>query len=73
MERYFGGKDGVSSEDRLMMVKLVEDFTSAYEDVLTIQAEGSLAAQRIMVFANAVGAMPSSNPSQSDNGLVIAL
>jgi len=53
MEKYFGGRDGVPTEDRLKMVKLVKDFTSVYEDVLTIHAEGSLAAQKMMIFANA--------------------
>ncbi|MFC1946062.1 4-hydroxyphenylacetate 3-hydroxylase N-terminal domain-containing protein [Chloroflexota bacterium] len=53
MEKYFAGRDGVPTEDRLKMVKLVKDFTSVYEDVLTIHAEGSLAAQKMMIFAGA--------------------
>jgi 4-hydroxybutyryl-CoA dehydratase / vinylacetyl-CoA-Delta-isomerase len=49
MEKYFGGKAGVPTEERLRMVKLVRDLTSSYEDVLTIHAEGSLEAQKLSV------------------------
>jgi 4-hydroxybutyryl-CoA dehydratase/vinylacetyl-CoA-Delta-isomerase len=50
MEKYFGGKEGVPTEHRLKAIKLIRDFTSAYEDVLTIHAEGSLAAQKLSIF-----------------------
>lgn len=50
MEKYFGGKDGVPTEQRLRMIRLIKDITSAYEDVLTIHAEGSLAAQKLMIY-----------------------
>ncbi|HJX03896.1 MAG TPA: 4-hydroxyphenylacetate 3-hydroxylase N-terminal domain-containing protein [Dehalococcoidia bacterium] len=53
MEKYFGGKDGIPTEHRLRAVKLVKDLTSSYEDVLTIHAEGSLAAQKLSIFAGA--------------------
>ena len=49
MEKYFGGKAGVSTEERLRAIKLVRDLTSCYEDVLTIHAEGSLEAQKLSV------------------------
>lgn len=49
MEKYFAGKAGVPTEDRLRMVKLVRDLTSSYEDVLTIHAEGSLEAQKLSI------------------------
>ena len=49
MEKYFGGKAGVPTEDRLRMVKLVRELTSSYEDVLTIHAEGSLEAQKLSI------------------------
>jgi 4-hydroxybutyryl-CoA dehydratase/vinylacetyl-CoA-Delta-isomerase len=49
MEKYFAGKAGIATEDRLRMVKLVRDLTSAYEDVLTIHAEGSLEAQKLSI------------------------
>jgi 4-hydroxybutyryl-CoA dehydratase/vinylacetyl-CoA-Delta-isomerase len=51
MEKYFGGKDGIPTEHRLRAVKLVKDLTSSYEDVLTIHAEGSLAAQKLSIFS----------------------
>lgn len=50
LEKYLAGKDGVPTEDRLRMVKLVRDLTSSYEDVLTLHAEGSLEAQKLSVF-----------------------
>ena len=53
MEKYFGGKDGVPTEHRIKAIKLVKDFTSVYEDVLTIRAEGSLAAQKLSIFSMA--------------------
>jgi 4-hydroxybutyryl-CoA dehydratase/vinylacetyl-CoA-Delta-isomerase len=49
MEKYLAGKDGVPTESRLRMVKLVRDLTSSYEDVLTIHAEGSLEAQKLSI------------------------
>jgi 4-hydroxybutyryl-CoA dehydratase/vinylacetyl-CoA-Delta-isomerase len=50
MEKYFGGRDGIPTENRLKAIKLIRDATSAYEDVLTIHAEGSLAAQRLSIY-----------------------
>ncbi|MBN2031675.1 MAG: hypothetical protein JW836_00240 [Deltaproteobacteria bacterium] len=49
MEKYLAGKEGVSTESRLRMIKLVRDLTSSYEDVLTIHAEGSLEAQKLSI------------------------
>ena len=49
LDRVLGGKEGVPTEHRLRMVKLVRDLTSCYEDVLTIHAEGSLAAQKLSI------------------------
>ncbi len=49
MEKYFAGKAGIPTEDRLRMVKLIRDLTSSYEDVLTIHAEGSLEAQKLSI------------------------
>jgi 4-hydroxybutyryl-CoA dehydratase/vinylacetyl-CoA-Delta-isomerase len=49
LDKYLGGKEGVPTEDRLRMVKLVRDLTSSYEDVLTIHAEGSLEAQKMSI------------------------
>ncbi|MBN1104781.1 MAG: hypothetical protein JXL84_15285 [Deltaproteobacteria bacterium] len=49
MEKYLAGKEGVPTESRLRMIKLVRDLTSSYEDVLTIHAEGSLEAQKLSI------------------------
>ena len=51
IDKYLGGKDGIATEHRLRMFKLIKDLTSSYEDVLTIHAEGSLAAQRLSIYA----------------------
>lgn len=51
IEKYLGGKAGVPTEHRLRLIKLIRDLTSAYEDVLTLHAEGSLAAQRLSIYA----------------------
>jgi 4-hydroxybutyryl-CoA dehydratase/vinylacetyl-CoA-Delta-isomerase len=51
MEKYFGGREGVPTEHRLKAIKLIKDSTSVYEDVLTIHAEGSLAAQKLSIYA----------------------
>jgi 4-hydroxybutyryl-CoA dehydratase/vinylacetyl-CoA-Delta-isomerase len=47
--KYLAGRAGVSTEDRLRMIKLVKDIGSSYEDVLTIHAEGSLEAQKLSI------------------------
>jgi len=51
MEKYFGGRAGIPTEHRLRAIKLIKDSTSVYEDVLTIHAEGSLAAQKLSILA----------------------
>lgn len=53
IEKYLAGKAGVSTEDRLRMIKLVKDIGSSYEDVLTIHAEGSLEAQKLSILLEA--------------------
>lgn len=50
LDKYLGGKDGVPTEYRLRMAKLIRDLTSSYEDVLTIHAEGSLEAQKLSIY-----------------------
>jgi 4-hydroxybutyryl-CoA dehydratase/vinylacetyl-CoA-Delta-isomerase len=51
LDKYLGGKSGIPTENRLRLVKLIRDLTSSYEDVLTIHAEGSLAAQKLSVYS----------------------
>lgn len=53
LERYLGGPEGVSAEARLRVVNLLSDIVASefggYQEVLSIHAEGSLAAQRITI------------------------
>jgi len=51
MDKYLGGREGVPTEYRLRLAKLIRDLTSCYEDVLTIHAEGSLEAQKLSIYA----------------------
>jgi 4-hydroxybutyryl-CoA dehydratase / vinylacetyl-CoA-Delta-isomerase len=53
IEKYLAGKDGVSTEDRMKATRLSKDLTGHHHDVLAIHAEGSLAAQKMMLFASA--------------------
>lgn len=50
LDKYLGGKAGIPTEHRIRLAKLIRDLTSSYEDVLTIHAEGSLAAQKLSVY-----------------------
>jgi 4-hydroxybutyryl-CoA dehydratase/vinylacetyl-CoA-Delta-isomerase len=50
IDKYLGGKDGIPTEHRIRLIKLIRDLTSTYEDVLTLHAEGSLAAQRLSIY-----------------------
>lgn len=49
IEKYLGGKYGVPTEHRLRLIKFIRDIGSSYEDVITLHAEGSLAAQRLSI------------------------
>lgn len=53
LERYLGGAEGVTAEQRLRLMNLLRDLVASdfggYNEVLAIHAEGSLAAQRITV------------------------
>jgi 4-hydroxybutyryl-CoA dehydratase/vinylacetyl-CoA-Delta-isomerase len=51
IDKYLGGKAGVATEHRLRLVKFIRDFGSSYEDVITLHAEGSLAAQKLSIHA----------------------
>ncbi len=51
IDKYLGGKNGVQTEHRLRLIKLIRDLTSGYEDVLTVHAEGSMAAQKLSIYA----------------------
>ncbi len=53
LERYLQGSSSMSGEDRARLMALIRDITASefggYQSVLSIHAEGSLAAQRISV------------------------
>ena len=51
IDKYLGAKNGIPTEHRFKLIKLVRDLTSCYEDVLTIHAEGSLAAQKLSIYS----------------------
>ena len=50
LDKYLGGKNGQSSEYRLRLIKLIRDLTSCYEDVTALNAEGSLAAEKLSIY-----------------------
>jgi len=52
LEKYLAGKDGVPTEHRLRAIRLLHDITSGRHVSHQIQAEGSLAAQKMMFYAN---------------------
>jgi 4-hydroxybutyryl-CoA dehydratase/vinylacetyl-CoA-Delta-isomerase len=53
LERYYGGREGVSARERLAAINFVKDLTSSdyggYQEVLAIHAEGSLEAEKLMI------------------------
>jgi len=55
IEKYLGGKAGISTEDRLRMFQIIRHALSAESEVVAIHAEGSLAAQRMTILAEAMG------------------
>ena len=53
MEKYLAGKDGIPTEHRLRAIKVAKDIISQWQCAATIHGEGSLAAQKMSVFATA--------------------
>jgi len=51
MEKYFGGKAGIATEHRLRAMHLAKDLTSSWKTAATIHGEGSLATQKLSVYA----------------------
>ncbi len=51
IEKYLAGKDGIPTEHRLKIIRLIKDLTSNSYDQEVIHGDGSLAAQRMAVFA----------------------
>jgi aromatic ring hydroxylase len=54
LERYFGGKKGISPETRLRVMNMVSDLTASdfggYQEVLAIHAEGSIETEKLTIF-----------------------
>jgi aromatic ring hydroxylase len=54
LERYFGGRKGVSAETRLRAINMISDLTASdyggYQEVLAIHAEGSIEAEKLTIF-----------------------
>lgn len=53
IEKYLGGKAGIPTEHRLRAIRLLTDITSGRHDTHQIHAEGSLAAQQMMLYIDA--------------------
>lgn len=58
IDKYLGGKADIPTENRLRMLQLIRRFAASdlggYSEVLALHAEGSLAAQRLMVFGESL-------------------
>jgi 4-hydroxybutyryl-CoA dehydratase/vinylacetyl-CoA-Delta-isomerase len=52
IEKYLAGKDGVPTEHRLKAIRMAKDLIGHGHDATTIHAEGSLAAQKMMIYSS---------------------
>jgi 4-hydroxybutyryl-CoA dehydratase/vinylacetyl-CoA-Delta-isomerase len=53
LERFLAGKDGIPTEHRLRAVRLAKDMVGHGHDGAFIHTEGSLAAQKMAIYAAA--------------------
>ena len=53
LEKYLAGKAGIPTEHRVQAIRLLRDLTGWQHTSHNIQAEGSLAAQKMMFYAGA--------------------
>ncbi len=53
IEKYPSAKDGVSTEDRLRVMRLCKDMTCNFYQIDTIHGEGSMAAQQMFLYGSA--------------------
>jgi 4-hydroxybutyryl-CoA dehydratase/vinylacetyl-CoA-Delta-isomerase len=53
LEKYLAGRDGVPTEHRLRMLRMIKDLTGGNMDGIVIHGEGSLAQQEMAMFASA--------------------
>jgi 4-hydroxybutyryl-CoA dehydratase/vinylacetyl-CoA-Delta-isomerase len=54
LKKYLIGKAGTSAEERLRMLQLIRNTLGVENDVRTLHAEGSLAAQRMTIYAESL-------------------
>ena len=52
IDKYLAGKAGIPTEHRLRLIRMIKDMTTG-EDAAIIHAEGSLAAQKMAMYAAA--------------------
>jgi 4-hydroxybutyryl-CoA dehydratase/vinylacetyl-CoA-Delta-isomerase len=53
IEKYLSAKDGIPTEHRLRVMRLIKDMTSNYYQIDTIHGEGSMAAQQMFLYGSA--------------------
>jgi 4-hydroxybutyryl-CoA dehydratase/vinylacetyl-CoA-Delta-isomerase len=53
IDKYLAAKDGVPTEDRLRIMRLIKDITGNHWQVDTIHGEGSMAAQEMFLYTSA--------------------
>jgi len=53
IDKYLSAKDGVPTEDRLKVMRLIKDMTGNYWQIDTIHGEGSMAAQQMFLYNSA--------------------
>jgi len=53
IEKYLSARQGVATEDRLRVMRLIKDMTGNYWQIDTIHGEGSMAAQQMHLYGSA--------------------
>jgi 4-hydroxybutyryl-CoA dehydratase/vinylacetyl-CoA-Delta-isomerase len=53
IDKYLAAKDGIPTEDRLRILRLIKDITGNHYQVDTIHGEGSMAAQEMFLYMSA--------------------
>ena len=53
IEKYLGAKEGISTEHRIRLMRLIKDMTGNFWQIDTIHGEGSMAAQEMFLYGSA--------------------
>lgn len=53
IEKYLSAKDGIPTEDRLRVMRLIKDMTGNFWQIDTIHGEGSMAVQEMFLYGSA--------------------